>query len=87
MRKIIFIFGFIAFGLAVGFLTLWQFNHGSDSQLFLNIPSYFLGDGIYHLSIEYFGNPNSSQAHYTIPWILRVPQVYVLSSIMFSPYD
>jgi hypothetical protein len=70
----------LAFGLTLGVVTacIWP----SDSSAFLNPIGSFSGDWIYREAIRYLGNPFSPQAHYTIPWPLRVPQVYVLASII-----
>ena len=81
MKKVI-ITGFIIFGVAVGFIAVW-FRQHTDMVFLLNIPGTLLGDAVYGLSIRFFGDPHSSQAHYTIPWLFRIPQVYVLASIFF----
>ena len=73
---------FAIFGLLVGFLSIWWW-YVADSLFFLNIPGMLLGEGIYTASINLLGNPISNQAHYTIPWLLRIPQVYILASILF----
>jgi hypothetical protein len=73
--------GFLIFGIVAGFAI---YSHASgDISVIINIPASLLGDKIYVLAIQYLGDPHSSQAHYTIPWILRVPQVYVLASVVF----
>ena len=71
--------GFVAFGIAIGFFAAWLWP--ADSSFYFNAFGAFLGDQVYNLSIRYFGDIISPQAHYTIPWILRVPQVYVIASI------
>ena len=81
-KKIIYIACFLLFGIAVGFVSIWFYDN-TDSIFILNIPGTLLGDGIYNGSIELFGDPHSSQAHYTIPWLFRTPQVYFLASILF----
>ena len=81
MKKIT-ITGFIIFGAVVGLTAVW-FRQNTDAVFLLNIPGTWLGDAIYNLSVRLFGDPNSSQAHYTIPWLLRIPQVYVPVSILF----
>lgn len=81
MRKVI-ITGLILFGTALGLTAVW-FRHNTDAMFLLNIPGTWLGDVIYSLSVRLFGDPHSSQAHYTIPWLLRIPQVYVPASILF----
>jgi hypothetical protein len=81
VKKVI-ITGFIIFGTALGLANVW-FRQNTDAVFFLNIPGMWLGDVIYTLSVKLFGDPHSSQAHYTIPWLLRIPQVYVPISILF----
>ena len=81
MKRIILI-GFILYGIAVGFISVW-FRQNTDSVFLLNIPGTLLGDAVYGFSINFLGDPHSSQAHFTIPWILRIPQVYVPVSIFF----
>jgi len=81
MKKII-ITGFIIFGTVVGLIAVW-FRQNTDTVFLLNIPGTLLGDAAYALSIRFFGDPHSSQAHYTIPWLFRIPQVYVPASIFF----
>ena len=71
--------GFVALGIAIGFFAAWLWP--ADSSFYFNAFGAFLGDQVYNLSIRYFGDMISPQAHYTIPWILRVPQVYVIASI------
>ena len=66
----------------VGFLSVWWW-HFSDNIFLPNIPGVLLGDEVYVHSIDFLGDPSSAQAHYTIPWILRIPQVYVPVSILF----
>lgn len=81
MKSKIFFF-FLLYGLFVGFLSYWWWGI-SDNLFLLNIPGMFLGDRVYVISINLIGDPFSPQAHYTIPWILRTPQVYVPISILF----
>lgn len=77
--KLIYIACFLVFGIGVGFVSVW-FDNNTDTVFFLNLPGTLFGDGIYHRSIAMFGDPASSQAHFTIPWLFRVPQVYVPAS-------
>ena len=74
--------GFLVYGLIVGVLSTW-WQGISDAIFLLNIPGVILGDGAYLLAIRCLGDPSSPQAHFTIPWILRINQVYVPISIIF----
>lgn len=74
------ILSFLVFGTATGILTAWVWP--IDSSIYFNLFASFLGDQVYNLSIQFFGDASSPQAHYTIPWILRIPQVYVITSIV-----
>ncbi len=72
--------GFLVYGLAAGILAvaLWPM----DTSVYPNVLAGWVGDWIYVNAIELIGDPHSDQAHYTIPWLLRVPQVYALASII-----
>jgi hypothetical protein len=78
-RKVIFasamLFGILS-GLAV---TLHGLGEGGYIFNFLGV---LLGDQIYNFSIELIGDPHSSFAHYTIPWGLRIPQVWLFASVI-----
>lgn len=81
MRTRIFL-SFFVYGFITGSLSVWWWGI-SDSIFVLNIPGVLLGDEVYSYAIQVTGNPGSPQAHYTIPWILRVPQVYIPVSMIF----
>ncbi len=70
---------FVLFGLVTGILVarLWPL----DSCFLPNIFAVWLGDWMYVQSIAWIGDPHSAQAHATIPWLLRVPQVYAVASL------
>jgi len=74
------ILSFLVFGAVTGILTAWVWP--IDSSVYFNFFASLLGDQVYNLSIQYFGDSSSPQAHYTIPWILRIPQVYVIASLI-----
>ncbi|MBA7645217.1 hypothetical protein ES703_52971 [subsurface metagenome] len=82
MKKIITIIGFMLYGVVAGFISIW-FRQHTDMVFLLNIPGTLCGDAVYGLSIRFFGDLHSSQAHYTIPWLLRIPQVYLPASAFF----
>ncbi len=72
--------GFLIFGLVTGILAvaLWPM----DTSVYPNVLAGWLGDWVYVHAIEWIGDPHSDQAHYTIPWLLRVPQVYLSASCL-----
>ncbi len=72
---------FLIFGSVTGFLLLMTWP--SEGAIYIGIPPVIIGDEIYSSSTRYFGDPSSAQAYYTIPWVLRIPQVYFFSSIGF----
>jgi len=74
------VLGFLIFGAVAGILAAWIWPF--DSSIYFNVFATYLGDQVYNLSIQYLGDVHSPQAHYTIPWLLRIPQVYVLTSIV-----
>ncbi len=67
-------------GIITGLLIVWLWLY--DVIILINPAVAFIGSEVYRLSIIHLGNPNSSQAHFTIPWFLRIPQVYFLISIL-----
>jgi hypothetical protein len=79
--KIAVVLGFLIFSVISGLGVVWRWP--DDISVMFNLPASLIGDWIYQTSIQYLGDPHSDQAHYTIPWILRVPQVYVLASVLF----
>ncbi|MBI2832677.1 MAG: hypothetical protein HYX79_10520 [Chloroflexi bacterium] len=74
------VISFLLLGIAVGFVSysMWP----NDIGMIFNIPGALLGDRVYQWSILLIGDPSSSQAHFTILWILRIPQIRVVSSIV-----
>lgn len=71
---------FLLVGILAGLVgvSMWP----RDVGVIFNFPAVLLGDKIYHWSIILLGDPSSPNAHFTIPWVFRVPQVYVISSIV-----
>jgi hypothetical protein len=63
----------VLFGIGTGFLVAWAWP--GDVSILINVFTVVLGDEVYHVSFLYLGDTRSPQAHYTIPWILRLPQV------------
>ena len=70
----------LLFGAVTGFLVAWAWP--GDLAVIINYVTAFLGDEVYHVAIRYLGDASSLQAHYTIPGILRIPQVYIVVSIV-----
>lgn len=71
--------GSILFGLSIGTLAamLWPL----DTSAYFNPLGVRAGDWLYSNAIKWIGDPYSDQAHYSIPWLFRVPQVYAFVSI------
>ena len=77
-----FLITIVSYGIFATFLSVWQWpNEGLG--FILNLPGNLLGEITYLHSIGYMGDPISPQAHYTIPWILRIPQVVIPISMAF----
>lgn len=72
--------GCLCAGLVAGCLAVLVWP--ADSVVLVNLPGVLLGDVVYDAAIRLIGEPSSSQAHFTIPWLLRVPQVYLPVSVV-----
>ena len=75
--------GFLLFGIVSGLLAalVWPL----DSVILPNVYAVLAGDWLYWSAIGWLGDPRSNQAHDTVPWLLRVPQVYaVAASALFG---
>lgn len=75
-RKVIFT-SFTLFGILSGLVA--NLNILGETALCMN-PGVLWGYEIYHFSIEHIGDPYSAFAHYTIPWALRIPQIFLFTS-------
>jgi len=73
MKKIIIIVCFLIYGIILGFASIWYDRHG-DTGLYLNIPGYLLGTVFESGWTRFIGGIR--------PWVMRMPQVYVLSSAL-----
>jgi hypothetical protein len=77
------IMSFLLFGMALGLVSalLWP----GDLSVYINVLGTAAGDWVYRAAIAWIGNPNSDQAHFTIPWLFRVPQVYAwISPLLYG---
>lgn len=70
--------GFALFGILSGFLAA-LYGH-MEPQYMLNILGVPLSEEIYGYAIDRYGDPSSAFAHYTIPWVLRIPQLAFFTS-------
>jgi hypothetical protein len=77
---------FLLYGAVVGALTMqsWTDRNGETAPplLIVNALGVYLGDEVYVRSIDLIGDPSSDRAHFSIPWVLRLPYVYVASSAL-----
>jgi hypothetical protein len=72
--------GFVLLGILLG---LWSaLSNYSEGVYLFNMPGMWLGDSICRFAINHFGDPHSFYAHYTIPWLLRTPQVHIPASML-----
>lgn len=67
-------------GLALGLVLGWEAASVYETSLF-NPAGLVIGGEVYFRAIRTFGDPSSSNAHDTIPWLLRIPQVHVVVSV------
>ena len=72
----------IGYGIVATFFSFFEWP-SEGIHFLLNLPGNLLAESVYTNSIELIGQPTSSQAHYSIPWILRIPQVIVPVSMFF----
>lgn len=77
-RHIVLFASFTLFGILSGFLVA-LFGPGEGSTYY-DVFGALLGYEIYDYAIDHFGDPHSSFAHFTIPWVLRIPQVHLFAS-------
>jgi hypothetical protein len=76
------ILGCLIFGVLSGLLVAWAWP--VESSIYGNIYAALVGDRLYTAAIAYLGDSYSANAHQTIPWILRIPQVYAPVSLVLS---
>ena len=69
---------FALFGILSG--TLAALHGLGEAEILYNTLGVDLGYDVYEFSIDHLGNPHSAYAHYTIPWALRIPQVFLFTS-------
>ncbi|MCS6768434.1 MAG: hypothetical protein RMJ59_04985 [Candidatus Nitrosocaldus sp.] len=72
---------FIVYGVVIGLVSIrvrpW------DPMYVINTVPLLIGDVIYSYSTRHIGDPSSPDAHHTVPWICRVPQIYLFTSTGF----
>ncbi len=69
------------FGITLGLLSSLSLN-AKEGMYNFNFMGMSVGEAIYSYAIQHIGDPHSSYAHYTIPWILRIPQGYFLPTAL-----
>ena len=74
MKQYLCIACFSVFGLVTGIITGWH-DRRYDTPFPLNVPGYMLGEFFEGLWVRFVSD--------AVPWILQIPQVYVLASILF----
>ncbi len=71
---------FLFVGVASGLVGLAYWPE--DPSAIFNLMGSLIGYALYSGSISLIGDPHSAQAHYTIPWPLRIPQVCTFSAVL-----
>jgi hypothetical protein len=74
IKKIFYIACFLLFGLVTGIVTGWH-DYRYDTPFLLNLPGYMLGQLFEGLWVRFISD--------AVPWILHIPQVYILGSVLF----
>jgi len=69
--------GFTLFGILAG---LWAALHRLPETALIMNPGVLWGEEMYDFFTEHIGDPYSAFAHYTIPWALRIPQIFLFTS-------
>jgi hypothetical protein len=70
-------FSISIFGIFLGLLCSLSLNN-KEAWFTFNMPGMYVGEQVYICAIQNFGDSHSAFAHFTIPWILRIPQGYFL---------
>ncbi|MFU8795902.1 MAG: hypothetical protein ACNA7X_01215 [Dehalococcoidia bacterium] len=76
-KRLVLFAGFVVFGILSGVLAV--LGVPGETALVMN-PGVLWGEAVYIFSLRLIGDPHSAFAHYTIPWVLRTPQVFLLTS-------
>lgn len=72
---------YAVYGLAIGMPTVAWLERGTETVLF-DIPGQLLGQAARGWAVRTIGDSQSDHAAYTVPWILREPQVHVPASVL-----
>ena len=67
-------------GLLSGLLTAWLWPR-LDSVVYPNMAAYILGEQIYGWATSTVP-PGTPSPHQAIPWPLRIPQVFIFTSVL-----
>lgn len=83
-KQIVILTGFTLFGMLSGIFIIR--TAGNESQYFENFPAVFLSNWLHHFWWEQYA------IHYegfgfTVPWVLRSPQIYFIISIIFWTFS
>jgi hypothetical protein len=81
-QKVTIALSFLIFGMASGILTAaaWPL----DSSVYPNVFASFLGDRLYTWTLQVLADPTLPDGHHSIPWLLDLPRMYMVSSVVLS---
>jgi len=75
-RRVLFA-SFTLFGILLGLAAALR---GLGETAHMINPGGLWGEEMYEFFIWHIGDPHSAFAHYTIPWALRIPQIFLFTS-------
>ena len=70
----------LVLGIIIGLVSIWVWPFGLVPLL--NVIGKIVGDELYRVVLAYFGNPPAQQVSLVVPWLLRIPKIYALTSFL-----
>jgi len=70
----------LVLGIIIGLVSIWVWPCGLVPLL--NVIGKIVGDELYGGVLAHFGNPPAQQVSLVVPWLLRIPKIYALTSFL-----
>jgi hypothetical protein len=80
-QRVTMLLAFVVFGVFAGVMAAWVWPY--DSSIYPNLPAVLIADAIYNWAAREIAS-GSADAHSGIPWLLRIPQIYIWASTTLS---